>query len=302
MGDVTGPTETGVTHVAGVPPCTGLADSVAATNTVLGTGGLFGGMTIINVNASAETGVDAVALEAFRLIPPNIWNPPGSILPDLTQALPPQAEVYQGGSVVVATFTTGIDAVSAALMHDNVMNEYVLDTGTASKTDWVLTYPTKRYYVANGTGVPPKLFQRNFGASGACDDVTISYWDREEQTPGGPSTTFSPPAPGVPPSSLCWEANVVTFNNSAVFASANSRNINVLFENGWAQLNLVGGAAAPIHRLISTTGQTFNGLPVIGFATWTFSNGNIPNPVVGGPALQSAYGASFKHKTTRLIN
>ena len=67
MGDVTGPTAVGVTHVAGVPPCTGLANSVAATNTVLGSGGLFGGMTIINVNASAETGFDAVALDAFRL-------------------------------------------------------------------------------------------------------------------------------------------------------------------------------------------------------------------------------------------
>jgi hypothetical protein len=29
-------------------------------------------MTIINVNASAETGYDAVALEAFRTVPPAI--------------------------------------------------------------------------------------------------------------------------------------------------------------------------------------------------------------------------------------
>ena len=50
--------------------------------------------------------------------------------------------------MVLAGWTTGIDAVSAAIMHDTVMNEYVLDSGTASLTDWVVTYPTKRYYVA----------------------------------------------------------------------------------------------------------------------------------------------------------
>jgi hypothetical protein len=27
------------------------------------------------------------------------------------------------------------------------MNEFVLDAGTKSGTDWVVTFPTKRYYV-----------------------------------------------------------------------------------------------------------------------------------------------------------
>jgi hypothetical protein len=298
MGDVTGPTAVGVTHVAGVPPCTGLADSVAATNTVLGSGGLFGGMTIINVNASAETGLDAVALDAFRLTTP-IWAPPNSIQPDLTQAAPPQTEIFQGGTVVLATFLTGIDAVSAAMMHNNVMNEYVLDTGTASLTDWVLTYPTKRYYVFAGTGTPPKLFQQNFGANGACDDVTIAFYDREEQTPAGPPGGFSPPPPGSPNPALCWEANIVTWNNSNLFSSTNSVNISTPYQDGWGIWGLVGGATAPIHQLISTGNQTFNGLPVVGFSTNTFYNGAIP--LAGGGTIQSAYGASFRHKTTTLI-
>jgi hypothetical protein len=307
MGDVTGATATAATHVGGVPPCTAAAliAPIAPTNTVLGNGGLFGTMTIINVNASAETGFDAVALEAFRTVPPALWADAGSILPTLEDqadatATGHQAETYSGGQVVLSGWTTGIDAVSAALMHDNVMNEYVLDTGTASLTDWVLTYPTKRYYVAAGTGTPGKLFQRNFTPTlGACDDVDVLYWDREEQSPGGPPPGFSPPPPGLPKSALCWEANIVTWNNSNLFASTNSRNINTAYPNGWGILNLVGGATSPIHRLVSTTNQTFNGLPVVGFATWTFYNGNLPT--LTGTPLQSAYGASFKHKTTTLI-
>jgi hypothetical protein len=313
MGDVTGPTALAATHVAGVPPCTAaaLTSPVAPTNTVLGSGGLFGSMTIINVNSSAETGYDPVALEAFRTVAPAIWADAGSILPDLTQQLDTtitghQAETYANGLAVVSGWTSGINAVSASLMHDNVMNEYVLDTGTASLTDWVVTYPTKRYYVSAGTGAASGgLFQRNFSAVGACDDVTIAFWDREEQVKGGPPPGFSPPGPGSPVSALCWEANVVTFNNSNLFASTNSKNINVApFQDGWGRVNLVGGATAPIHQLVSTTNQTFNGLPVVGFATSTYFNGGVPLPSVNpGPALtlQSAYGASFKHKTTTLI-
>ncbi|MGE5730570.1 MAG: hypothetical protein ACM37U_01420, partial [Gemmatimonas sp.] len=258
MGDIAKPSDTydNVTHVGGVPPgCAKITDAAASTDTVLGTGGLFGTMTIINVNASAETGYDAVALEAFRTTLPAIWGKPGDITPDLTFQLDStttghQAETYAGGAAVVSGWTTGIDAVSAALMHDNVMNEYVLDSGTASLTDWVITYPTKRYYYT-GKNVN-KLFQRNFaGPLGACDDVDIFYYDREEQTPGAAPGGFSPPPPGSPKSALCWEANIVTWNHSDLFGSTNSQNINTAYQNGWGQLNLVGGATSPIHRLVS---------------------------------------------------
>ena len=207
-----------------------------------------------------------------------IWAPPNSIQPDLTQAAPPQAEIFQGGTVVLATFLTGIDAVSAAMMHNSVMNEYVLDSGTASRTDWVLTYPTKRYYVFVGTGtraaeaVPAQLQRRPAPATTS----TIAFWDREEQTPAGPPGGFSPPPPGSPNPALCWEANIVTWNNSNVFSSTNSVNIATPYQNGWGLLGLVGGATAPIHQLVSTTNQTFNGLPVVGFSTNTFYNGGIP--------------------------
>ncbi len=325
MGDVIGSTASGITHnSSGVPPCTNIPIDITdatVTNIVQGTGGLFGTMTIINVNASAETGYDAVALEAFRAPGTGpIWAPAGTIDPTLqaqldTSPTTHQAETYAAGAVVISGWNTGIDAVSAALMHDNVMNEYVLDSGTASLTDWVLTYPTKRYYVSTGTGTPTALFQRNFaGPLGACDDVDIAFWDREEQSTSGPPPGFSPPPPGSPKSALCWEANIVTWNNSNLFASTNSRNINTPFQDGWGRLNLLaaGGVVTPIplsaHRLVSTTNQTFNGLPVVGFATMTYFNGQIPTVSVNptdttAPTsfLQSAYGASFKHKTTSLI-
>ena len=125
-------------------------------------------------------------------------------------------------------------------MHDSVLNEFVLDTVTASGTDWVVTFPTKRFYVLSGTGPAPSLFQRNFNNNaGACDDVTLNIYDREETTTTSP-TTFSPPPPTFT-NSICWEANVITFNDSNVLGSQNSANINTSFQHGWLHL----GFAAP---------------------------------------------------------
>ena len=104
--------------------------------------------------------------------------------------------------------------VSASLMHDTIMNEYILDAATVSGTDWIVTFPTKRYYVApgaTGPGAPP--FQHNFNGT-SCDTVALTWWDREENSPSAPPGGFSPPPPGNPKNSLCYEANVVTFTNT----------------------------------------------------------------------------------------
>jgi len=306
MGNVTGVTAAAVTHSAGVPACTGsaLADAVAQANTVLGNGGLFGGITLINVLSGEDVTADAVALEAFRTTGSPIWFAPGVTLPDLTLANPPQAEIFNGSTATTYSFATGIDAVSAALMHNTLMNEYVLDATTKSGTDWVVTFPTKRFYVSGSTASPP--FQRPFSGGQACDDVAITTWDREERSITV-LTGFSPPAP-TSPVSLCYEANVVTFKGSNVLGSANLKDLTAATlptgaQNGWALFDLTSSLSGSVtaHRLTSTAPvATFNGLPVIGFMVETFNNGAIPLTGVGN--VQSAYGGNFVHKTTRLIN
>ena len=193
-------------------------------------------------------------------------------------------------------------------MHDTIMNEYILDSATNSGTDWIVTYPTKRFYVfygGNATGPnsadPP--FQNNFDGK-SCDTVGILFWDREEQQPSAPPGGFSPPPPGNPASSLCYEANVITFNKTNVFASPVSANVSVPYQNGWMILDLVAGKAPwrIRHQMVSGA-NTYNGLPVIGFATATFYNGSLPCASAGGTCAagsitQSAYGGSYKHKAT----
>ncbi len=308
-------THDNVTHVGGVPPgCAKQTDTLGANEALPPTGGLFGGITLINVDAGTDYTADAVALDNFSLIPQYT----GTTLdtPNLTQATPPISIVVANGNVYQSTWDPSTaDPVSALLMHDQIMNEYVLDRATLSGTDWVITMPTKRYYVANGTGEPSTLFQRNFNkTSGACDDVDLFIYDREEQTTSTPLDFSPPPVQGT--TCLPWEANVLTFSDSNVLGSANSVNVDVGsigFENGWLNLGFEPGTVTPpVHQLINTnttiaplggapsgaTTVTYSGLPVIGFAVQSFFNGTLK---VGDVFVQSSYGGNFVQKGSRFI-
>jgi hypothetical protein len=311
-----------VTHVGGVPGqngyvCDDLTDAQAASDATSVQGGIFGGMTLINVNQGTDFTEDAVALDNYVQNGANIYSSPASIQPDLQQAFPPVSQVLANSSVYTSSWTFGTaDPVSAVLMHSNVMNEFVLDAGTKSGTDWVVTFPTKRYYVNVGTGNAPKLFQRNFNQTdGSCDDVSLNIYDREERTTSTP-VGFSPPPP-TQTNSICWEANVVTFNNSNVLASVNTANIPTTFQNGWLNMGFptgITGALATVHELINTTNTlitdigsstssgntvTYIGLPVVGFAVQTFSNGTLS---VGGVNVLSNYGGNFVHKYQTIVD
>lgn len=320
-------TSIAVTHVGGVPDCGtkfSFSDAQAATDAQSASGGLFGGLSLINVGAGTDYTEDAVALQRFNRGP--LYQPAGSVSPQLTDSFPKTSVVFAAEpqkvffpsdlGVYVSRWPTPLynpaDAVSAVLMHDRVMNEFVLDAGTKSGTDWVLTFPTKRFYVNVGTGSAPKLFQRNFNATaGSCDDVVLNIYDREERTTSTP-VTFSPPPP-TSTTSICWEANIITFNNSNVLASKNQSNINTGFENGWLKLGFARSTASPFHTLGNSTNtthifgptfistgltKTYLGLPVVGFAVQSFTNGTL---VVGGANVLANYGGNFVQKATTVI-
>jgi hypothetical protein len=318
-----------VTHVGGVPgqngyTCADLTDSQASKDRRGIQGGIFGGMTLINVNAGTDFTEDAVALDNYIQFGFSNYQPAQSRLPDLTEAFPPVSQVLANGSVYTSSWAPGTaDPVSAVLMHSNVMNEFVLDAGTKSGTDWVVTFPTKRYYVNVGTGTATNLFQRNFNKTdGSCDDVTLAIYDREERTTSTP-VGFSPPPP-TQTSSICWEANVVTFNDSNVLGSVNVANVPTTFQDGWLNMGFPTAAALAgidpgtfgptVHELINTTNTlitnigsstssgntvTYVGLPVVGFAVQTFSNGTLS---VGGVNVLSNYGGNFIHKYQTIVD
>lgn len=281
-------------------------------------GGLAGTAALVNVANGTDYSYDPVALADFRSAASGeAWFAAGSIRPDMRSALPVVSRIFKGGTVVTTDWTgssniagTGspaVNAVSAVLMHNNLMNEYVLDVATTSATDFVITMPTKRYYVpaaAASAAVTASPFTKSFSLGGACEPVTVSYYDREEQFNTTPST-FSPPPPTGGPTSLCWESTVLTVTNTGgtnVLGSANGASypvtytggstkmqhgwINMAFAQTYSSLAAAGNSPAGIH--------TYTGLPTVGFAVQSAANGN-----VGG--VMSNYGGSYNHKFTNSI-
>jgi hypothetical protein len=333
-----------ITHINGVPKncATAIDNGVTTpgwvnTDLVSGTGGLFGSMTLISPNEAQDVAYEAVALDAFfigRGGPDHLWAATGTIYPNLASASPKTSTVIDGAEVFITSWptTSGADAVSAVLMNQSVYNEYVLNGIADAKTDWVITFPTKwHYYEApNADKVRPRkpgysLFQRNFGANGACDDVVVQYFDREEAS----TTTagdFSPKPDGEQ-NALCWEANVVTFGQvgtASVFHAENRVTLPVNYDSGWAKFTFdptsttgTGSGAQTLTRTGADTTQyvnlvgtpsvtgwdeiTFTGLPMVGFAVQQFNNGEVASSAVPGGKVWASYAGRIAHRFSKDI-
>jgi hypothetical protein len=347
MGVLTGAWAAAVTHSDGVPEDCSVVQSNALTPSSIEapTGGLVGTGTLINVNNGQDMTYKADALEAFRDAP--AYSPPAALSPALVDASPAVSVVVNAGglaagagpglsSTAITAYRTtfiaasgvaaGARAVASVFMHTNVINEFILDPGTASNTDWVITQPLKHpYFVTNATARQP--YSNVLTSSGACEGIAFTYFNREEQSAAAGGSDFSPPGV-VPSASLCWESTVLSIRNSpavagqptdasisGVLGSRNTRTVTVQnFPNGWANLSFTGpgatGVGGPgglggtaevfdadtstafVPALTAGVAVTFFGLPVTGFAVRTFSNGTL---TCGTGACQGNYGGLFRH-------
>ena len=332
MATVTGAALTAITHTAAGTPanCAVVQAAGFAASGLFAppTGGLSGTYTLINVQNGADMGGNAIALANFRAAA--AYTDVGDETSNIASADPLAVVVANqpgGTTVYTAGFASGADAVSATMMHASVINEYVLDANTRSNTDWVMTFPTKRFYVTTTTATTP--FTNKFTANGACETISFAFFNREERAGQAALGDFSPVLPGVS-DALCWESSVLSIRNgqshmpsstsvSGVLGSQNTQAVSVTtgFQNGWARLTFTGanatgtGLAATAGTAInvntgvtSATAPVFRGLPVVGFMVRNFNNGQLTCTGATGTAnvaCQCTYGSAFDHKYIQSI-
>lgn len=242
---------------------------------------------------------------AINTLPENVWGDnlivtPETQAPGLHDVQPAVAQMIIDDQLITfdnsgAAANAGIDAVSALFMRDTIVNQYSVNPAVNGQTDWVITFPTKHYYVDERdplSNVAPgerTRYPTHRALSGAvapfnftfqededaCSNVnvTFDFYDREENENQVVSEAgFSPSAPAQA-DSICKEVQVVTFNQTNLFGSAHSKSVDVNaagFNSGWMQMNLNGSAG------LSDDGAnvTFTkGFPVIGFSATTLENG-----------------------------
>jgi len=287
-------------HAAGVPAsCANLRNAfgLVAPNTIAGLKAAFpnyavnplkGAFSLVNAASGWNASGSAVTLADFY--DPTVVGAPANLI---TAQLPPasvggvytdsfhQPELSSAntvGEVLLATgapastgAVTGADAVSFVLQRGSVVNQWANLAASATNpwtvlADWVVTFPTKRFYAdtathefagrATGrTGLPAGLapFTNAFGAPGiSCDAVGYTIYNREELPFTAVSGPVFSPAPTPEGNTLCREVNVLTFGAAAAATQSNvlgspmpgqlAGNVpasSLPGANGWMQLNFV---------------------------------------------------------------
>ena len=306
-------------------------------------GGLFGGAAIVNVANANMASYDATAINGFAtdvFANDILHQEPGSVLPSLNSGNVYDGTVFldNGATQNSGPLPRGVDAVSYVFMHDQIMNEYTTETDTLAQTEWVVTFPTKHFYVyapSAGGDVPVAPFTSAWDSDAddpkACEVVLLdTLWDREERTFVDPIETGEPVPPVVSPAppgvidpkdpiipfELCYETSVISFGDadllgdaSPMLGSANFHNIDnteLGFEYGWARLQMddyphdanKDGVIDFEEELF--TRADLGGLN--GLPVTGFAVQTFKNGFLGeGGATIGNYGGIYKHKATRKL-
>jgi len=260
------------------------------------TGGLYGLSNILNAADAAAFGVEPAAIESFWAAsePYNHTNP-GDLLPSLSSGSK-FAIVPNGGESYTLSMETGVDAVSALFMTKSISNDVMINSDIGGLTDWVVTFPTRRYYVDPvivGTAAErpfTDLYVKKT-ADSSCEPVIIKQWDREEAYVDYSETPIFSPAPPQAedtPNKLCYETNTVHID-----PAASALNANAVYQEfsqgteGWQEYSFVnaGHVLPTLGSNDRAGGRDLKGLPAMGFAAYKYVNGD------------RSYGFVADHKT-----
>lgn len=312
------------THTAGVPNNCGALIAAWEGGGVWGggawsygmetpSGGLFGAGTIISADWGRALSYNADAIDGFFTdAPNNLHYPPGDVRPTLAQ--PDNgggnavARIFSNGNLYQITYPASVvDATSAVLTSRYIYNEYYLATSVGANSEWVVTFPTKRQHVqGNAFRASYRLpFTKAFDSAASCHPYDIRYWDREERT----TTRLLIPSPPPPTAGfgLCYEANVIGFNQDLGSSGSETTILGAssavggtglspfTFSEGWARIEFDNpGVPGFQYWLPAADGQSLVGQPVTGFwVTEAFGT----NASLGGVPMN--LGALYKHRVSR---
>jgi hypothetical protein len=275
----------------------------ATTDLLPPAGGLYGAAGIVDVSLGTLYAYDATAIDGFSDVVQN--SAPGDPKPNLSTAITDSAHdiasayVPIGNTMIAADYVAsvqGVDAVSAVLTVDRIYNEFDIEPGLGAATDWVVTFPTKQFYVdpaVIGTNAPSAVrpFETPF------DETSCLGVDRKQVDRDGfePSLVSGGPPPITGGNYICHEAAVITFGTDFDMSKALGSRLPDLRDLSYLSLqvgNLALEFVDPKEQMRpAASGAAFNGVPAIGFAATNYVNANVT------PGVLSNYSAAYPHRT-----
>lgn len=295
-----------------VPPTGGLTgqwyiQNVAQTTTFSGTAAAVkpavGDPAPVNLFSPQKNGA-AVLQTADPLVAAKLLTAQHYDVPDLSTPF-----VTADGAAKQAV------AVTTALKHSAVLNQYATDAGVFAKTDWVFSMPTRRYSIAANyaADVSSKVDTTPAGGGTVAADIyrvingdvkaaganifttdtntsvnskgqicvtakTSTFFDREERYQQD-GAVFSPGTPTK--TQLCGEVSVLAFSSDAsvLGATVARQNVAAPYTNGWGTVDF-GYDADPTKAAV---------VPVLGASFVKLQNANAT------PGVSGTYGINWAH-------
>jgi len=298
-------------------------------------GGLFGAAALVNVGDGTYTNYNADAVDGFSAS--ILHTSPGSNLPNLTSANSATPSVvtsyvFNRGRLITSNWLTasggGVNAVSAVFDREAVFNEYAVDPDLRAASEWIVTFPTRRYYIGAATATAPFTVGWNGALAGVCERVSGRIYNREEDT-----FNIFDFSPSLGQTQLCWEANPLWFQRTVGLSGASPIHgapglvggvpplyagiptyltlfgiVQKTFNNGWFWLGFYdanainsAGVPAPLLRApltetappAGTVADSFFGLPATGYWALRVENS------AARPGVQGFYGGAYPHRASR---
>jgi hypothetical protein len=289
-----------------------------AQNIDLPGGGLIGDGQIVDVANGTMVAYRATALANFY----TNAAAPGGLHRALASEHPDLRDADSGGGIATAWVqradgssvredylaSAGTpDAVSLVLMQSAVSNTYSIESYLDAATDWVISFPTKRYYTDVSSDAQVRApFTEAFGDDGyAIEVIRMNFYDREQRYYDPQlfcEIACSPPPPqyglgasanvlAIAPPGNATATRVLKARLGQSGSSAPGYADDGFRPAGWMTL-VFDNRRTPgsDHTMVGpTSGIRYAGLPVIGFAAISYINSNAQ------PGLLANYAGGVAH-------
>ncbi len=331
--------EAAITHVqdgtpgGGVPPCHFAggpgSQPVPIADLAPPTGGLFGSASIVDIAQGTFFAYDATALADFtdRVLVTDFREPGEATLADAHSSesnRTARAHLPEDHDVLAVDFDEGIDAVTALFMSETLSNDLTTVASLGANTDWVVGFPTKRFYVDERLSPNAREpFLETFGEHVQYDNSRIRgvsrigiqayIYDRDElMTTTRDQEQCGFICPVQPPLYLSYQTNVIAFGADGTASNTPSRVLGSVLslyyragygqpprpDAGWMLLDITTLDPFGLDNGINEAGEAVYqfGMPAIGFMAYNIVNANAQPGVLGN------YGGAFAHRATTCRN
>lgn len=302
-------------------------------------GGLYGSAMLIDVPNGTLYSYPAVALEGFytdAAAPGGLHQAPQTFEPTLRNANSGGGQVVvdvalADGSVQQERFVANNDIlpVSLALLQSRLHNEYNFLPSIGAATEWVVTFPTKRFHVSERLTGPfarapfRDLFDDDGRGAVFATTTRVDRAGRREVLGECRSLPLQdPPAPCNPfRRSLDNSVNVLAFGQSTAapsrvlgaisdqvrvdggldansFAGATTGHLTIEFiQPSPSPVNSTSPTATPPqpYVLVGPSGRRYLGLPALGLSFARYTN------IAARPGLLATYGDAVPHRGERRL-